>query len=306
MAEVEELRREGHNVTVAAAGGPFTDRAVVDLGGSALFAHPGALPRLLQRPTRALELLQASKKARALAQNDYDRVICHWLVPTAYLWGSFFAKSRGTLVGVAHGTDVRVLLRLPAFARRKVLRSLLRSRFELRFVSVELKAALLSSELTQDLCEFVERATVLPSPIVCDAVLAKMDARRTLGLDEEDRWAVIVGRLIAGKRPGVALAAASLVPGLKAAVIGAGPLGKELAKKHPDFLFLGQLTRNETLNWISAADVLLAASREEGAPTAIREARALGTPVVSVAAGDLAMWADSDKELWVVGSDQVP
>lgn len=306
MAEVEELRRRGHEVTVAAAGGPFEDRTVVDLGGAALFAHPGALPRLLERKTRALELISSTRKARALARERYDRVLCHWLVPTAYLWGSAFANSRGARVCVAHGSDVRVLLRLPALARHHVLRSLLRSRFELRFVSEELKGALLSRDLPHDLRQFVQQAEVRPSPIDCASVLGKADARRELGLKENDRWAVIVGRLISGKRPEVALASASLVPGLKAAVIGSGPLAEELKEKYPDFRFLGQLPRDETLRWISAADVLIAASRLEGAPTVIREARALETPVVSVAAGDLAKWAQHDNELWVVDGDLSP
>lgn len=64
--------------------------------------------------------------------------------------------------------------------------------------------------------------------------------------------------------------------------------------------FLGQLPRNETLKWIGAADALVSASRHEGAPTVVREARALGVPVVAAAAGDLLEWAKSDPGLHVV------
>lgn len=301
QAEVTALRRQGHSVTVAAAGGPFTDRTVVDLGGADLFTHPGALPRLAQRPTRAAALIFTSARARRLVQSDFDRVVCHWLVPTAYLWGSAFASACTSLVAVAHGSDVRVLLKLPAVLRRIVLRSLLRSRFELRFVSAELKAALLAADLSGELHQYVERAEVRASPIECDGVPDKVDARRELGLGGQSRWAVIVGRLIEGKRPSVALSAASLIPELDVAIVGSGPLEKDLRERHPDFLFLGQLPRDEALKWISAADILIAASRDEGAPTAIREARALGTPVVSVSAGDIAAWAESDPDLWVIG-----
>jgi glycosyltransferase involved in cell wall biosynthesis len=50
---------------------------------------------------------------------------------------------------------------------------------------------------------------------------------------------------------------------------------------------------------MAAADLLISASRTEGAPLAIREARALGVPVVSCPAGDLASWARHDGGLWL-------
>ncbi|HVY44240.1 MAG TPA: glycosyltransferase, partial [Minicystis sp.] len=46
--------------------------------------------------------------------------------------------------------------------------------------------------------------------------------------------------------------------------------------------------------WVAAADVLLHASAVEGAPTVVREARALGVRVVACPAGDLAAWAAAD------------
>ena len=37
-------------------------------------------------------------------------------------------------------------------------------------------------------------------------------------------------------------------------------------------------------------------------PTVIREARALGIPVVAAPCGDLAEWARSDADLWLTGT----
>ena len=54
------------------------------------------------------------------------------------------------------------------------------------------------------------------------------------------------------------------------------------------------------LRWIAAADVLVSASAHEGAPSVVREARALGVPVVAVSAGDLAQWAERDAGLLLV------
>lgn len=302
-AEVTALRRRGHSVTVAAAGGPFVDDSVVDLGASELFAYPGALPRLKERPTRALGLVGATAQARRLSADNYDRVLCHWLVPTAYLWGVAFASPRSSLLAVAHGSDVRVLLGLPKVARTHILSSLLRARFELRFVAAELKEALLNAGLNKELTKFVGRAEVRASPIECEGVPSKDLARQALGLRSKDSWAVVVGRLIEGKRTRVALSAADLVPGLNVAIIGSGPLAPSLEAQYPRYRFLGQLTRDEALKWIAAADILISASRSEGAPTAIREARTLGTQVVSVPAGDIERWAKSDAGLWLVSNN---
>jgi glycosyltransferase involved in cell wall biosynthesis len=49
-----------------------------------------------------------------------------------------------------------------------------------------------------------------------------------------------------------------------------------------DARFVGLLPREETLAWIGAAAVLVFASAQEGESTVLREAAAMGTPVVLV------------------------
>ena len=49
-----------------------------------------------------------------------------------------------------------------------------------------------------------------------------------------------------------------------------------------DARFVGAVARPEALGWIGAADVLLHASRAEGLSTVVREAAALGTPVLKI------------------------
>jgi glycosyltransferase involved in cell wall biosynthesis len=77
-------------------------------------------------------------------------------------------------------------------------------------------------------------------------------------------------------------------------VLGDGPLAPALARLDPSVTALGQRLRPEALAWIAAADLVVSASRNEGAPTVIREARALGVPVLAVPAGDLRAWAATD------------
>ncbi len=62
----------------------------------------------------------------------------------------------------------------------------------------------------------------------------------------------------------------------------------------PTVTFTGALPRREALAWMAAADVLLHPSAVEAAPTVVREARALGVPVVACDAGDIAAWAHDD------------
>lgn len=172
----------------------------------------------------------------------------------------------------------------------------------LRFVSAQLRDTLLDAQLPRELAAYLEQADVLPAQIEMMSTPVRTEARRTLGLDPNERVAVLVARLVEGKRVSVGLGAADLVPDLCTYVIGSGPLESRLRLDFPHANFLGQLPRKEALLWISAADLLISASQREGAPTVIREARLLATPVVAVEAGDLVTWAKEDENLYLVSA----
>jgi glycosyltransferase involved in cell wall biosynthesis len=91
-----------------------------------------------------------------------------------------------------------------------------------------------------------------------------------------------------------------LIPHARIAVVGDGPERSELERRFADVRFVGHVPHSEALSWIAAADVVVSASRDEGAPTVVREARALGVTVVAVPSGDLADWARTDPGLCVV------
>jgi glycosyltransferase involved in cell wall biosynthesis len=81
-------------------------------------------------------------------------------------------------------------------------------------------------------------------------------------------------------------------------VIGDGPMRGELEKLaatlRPRARFVGHVPRGEALGLIARAHKLLHLSEAEGAPTVIREARALGVPVLATAVGDVLLWASED------------
>jgi glycosyltransferase involved in cell wall biosynthesis len=81
-------------------------------------------------------------------------------------------------------------------------------------------------------------------------------------------------------------------------VVGDGPdrarLERCASSSGARIRFVGAVPRTEALAWIAASDALVHASAAEAAPSAIREARALGVPVVATASGDVADWARDD------------
>jgi len=304
-AEASELARAGRRVTVlapevrGATPGRQANAAGVEvrwLPAGDAFGWPGALARVARRPWRLAGatrfVLAARRQLRAFT--DVERIVAHFLVPSAFPVAAF--TPRPALEVVVHGSDLGVVERLPAAVRRRIAASLASS--ELRCVSEELRARLgeaLGPELARG-------ARVQPSPLELGASLGRGAARRLLDVEKEARLVVIVGRLVASKRCEQALRAATLVPRARVVVVGDGPERRRLERRFPDAHFTGQVPRTQALAWLAAADVLLSASEREGAPSVVREARALGTHVVTVAAGDLELWSERDAGLTVVGA----
>lgn len=302
-AEARALARSGQRVTVVAPSVRAAERARVEehdgvevrwLPAGDAFGPPGAWLRLRERPLRALGAARFVRAARReLAQlDDLERVSAHFLVPSG--WPIAAQATNAPLELVVHGSDLGVVEALPGLFRRRLAASL-------RTASIRCVSAELRERLGRALgAAFAERARVEPSPLELDAVPARDAARRTLGLTADARVVVVVGRLIRDKGCDLALRAATLVPDAQVVVVGDGPERTRLEREFPGARFTGALPRPQTLTWLSAANVLVSASEREGAPSVVREARALGTPVVSLPAGDLRAWARSDAGLTVL------
>jgi glycosyltransferase involved in cell wall biosynthesis len=201
---------------------------------------------------------------------------------------------------VVHGSDARLFARLP-LVRGMLGQELLRVGAQLRFVSCELSELVLGSLPPNQRSRMQARSRIEPCAIDVPDALPRSEARQLLGIAPHAPVAVIVARLIAGKRVHVALEACERIPGLQVIVVGEGPEREALTRRFGLAQFVGHVERPRALTYVAAASVLVSASREEGAPTVVREARALGTPVVCLAAGDLASWAEHDGGIHVVG-----
>lgn len=312
-AEAQALCDAGHDVTVLvpASSEPRSESqlALVELPHWGLFGWPGAVERVRAQPWCLAGLLPFTRAAREALRNrgPFDRLIAHWILPS--FWPVARGHDRETNV-VAHGSDVRLLERLPPPIQWNICRALAQEGVTVRCVSNELAQRLvrLASHLSVPSPQLVvEPATLTLPPLPSRAVL-----RASLGFGSA-KVVVIVGRLITSKRVDVAIevvqAAVSLldpVPALRLIVIGEGPVKSALMRRYVHVQWLGQLDRIETLQYIRAADLVVSASLNEGAPTVVREARSLGTTVVTAASGDVTEWARNDPNLVVCPDFSTP
>ncbi len=301
-AEATALARAKNQVVVITTRGVAAESApttagleVVRLAAGDAAGWPGIVARLRERPARSLSLLGWILRARRtlIERGPFDRTIAHFLLPSGFpLAASLGAPGR--LEVVVHGSDARLCARLPRPARRAIRATLLRHNTHFRCSSHDVARTLEASlELTPGSAE-------VAAPLLeLEAVPDRARARTLLSLEPTLPLAVIVGRLVPGKRVDEALAATRLISGLRSVVVGDGPELERLQRDFPEARFVGRVPRPQALTWIAAADVLVSASRDEGAPSVVREARALGVPVAARPAGDLEHWAQSDPGLVV-------
>jgi teichuronic acid biosynthesis glycosyltransferase TuaC len=299
-SEVRSLRRGGARVTVLT---PRVSRArdahepdVCFLPAGDAFGWPGVLARLKEQPLRALGVARFVVAARRELSRlpRVDRIVAHFIVPSA--WPIAFPPARCPLEVVAHGSDVRLIERFPGSFRRRLARALAGA--DIRCVSEELRA-----RLTDALGpELGARTRVQAAPLELGEPRTRTSARLALGIEPTARLIVVVGRLLAAKRVSVALRALRLVPGTITVVVGDGPMRARLEAEFPEARFAGRVPRPRALDFIAAADVLLSTSQLEGAPSVVREARALGTRVIASPAGDLQTWSRTDPGLCILGA----
>ena len=301
-SEVARWLGDGHEVHVFAPGRGEAMRGGATLhwlrdGGA--FGWPGASARLRERPTRLVGAARFCLHARRELSRwgPFTRVQAHFLVPGGWPIATWDLPSGRPFEIVGHGSDVRLFCRLPRALRAHIVQSWLARGARVRVTSREL------ADLLGAACPELSGALAIEaSPLDLDGVPTRSSAREVLAIPPERRVALVVSRLIPEKRVELALGALTLLEALSIIVVGDGPLLGALRARFPGVRFVGRTSRSDALCFIAAADVVVSASAHEGAPSVVREARALGVPVVAVAAGDLALWADHDPGLVIVRS----
>ncbi|MFO0662378.1 MAG: glycosyltransferase [Polyangiaceae bacterium] len=249
------------------------------------FGWPGAAARVRQNPLRLVGAAWwVAFVRRELKNRAPRRVVAHWAIPCGVAAASVPLEQTRVpfeLELVSHGADVRFLRAMPASIRARLVGHLLARASRWRFVSEALRDAL---------------AGVLP-PASKDALVAKSLIRAPLlqvdrptdlpPRERDEKRLVWVGRLVPSKNLGRALEYVSCTQkDAHLVVVGDGPSRRALEREASSLgvraSFVGKVPRPKALAWIASADTLLMSSKAEGLSTVVREAEALGTPVLWV------------------------
>ena len=255
-------RAAGHEVFVAAAGGPLAAAA-----GTEPFPLP-VLERSLRRVPAGVLALR-----RAIVGSRPDVIHAH-NPGMALIAGSATIRGRKpAALASLHGVpddDYRAAARILRLAGLPV-------------VACGPGVAAALTEHGLEPAATILNAVGPPPPPADRGVL-----EREWGIPVDAPLAVAVGRLVHQKNHALALEALALLPGVHLAVVGDGELRGDLERLASErglsdrVAFLG--LREDARALVGAADVLVLPSRWEGLPLVALEALAAGTPVVATAA----------------------
>jgi glycosyltransferase involved in cell wall biosynthesis len=258
---------------------------------SSLTGSFGILENIRDRPWRALLVPPFLAALRGALRSELrrfapDRIAAHMFAPCG-LVAAPLARAAGLPCDIhGHGTDVDLVLALPAPLRTRALRSLL-------------AAERLSFPSRDKLLRFTRALGLASPPPHChvDTMVATLDAHAPPITTVATRDVLFVGRLI--KQKGVAdlLDAAALMhPSPRLEIAGDGPERPRLqamaAARQLDARFHGFVDGARRDALYRRAALLCVPSREvgrlsEGAPLVIAEARRFGLPVVATAVGGI-------------------
>jgi glycosyltransferase involved in cell wall biosynthesis len=278
LSDALRTARAGERVVVLCPGPPREPPpglTIVPLGGGAAFGWPGVAARLREDPRRVVDVARVmGAMASHLRATTAHRTIAHFLLPCGLL--ALLDGRPTTLWG--HGSDVRLVTAIPGLAST-FARLVAARRARLVFVAAHLRDSFLraAGDAGRAIAAqvVVEAAPIDVEPLdeAQPARLAELRARLP-----RVPYAIWVGRMVAEKGPADAVLAASRA-GVPLVLIGSGPAALPPAT---GVLRLGSVPRPETLAAIRDARALVFTSRHEGVPTVVREALALGVPVLAL------------------------
>lgn len=203
-----------------------------------------------------------------------DVVHSHLEVADAIAWAASVPFCRLRRVSTVHNVG------------RGALRRHFAGRMAWQFVLCRFDAVSAVSHAVLQHLPFLPQARVVPPSVVrlSDPPLDREKARQALGVDSDTKLVLAVGRLTKVKGFDVlAQAAAQLrTPDVKVMVIGEGP-EREALFQSSHLGLLGEKAQAE--RFLSAADILVNASRSEGFPQILLQALAAEVPVVATRVG---------------------
>lgn len=252
--------------------------------------HP-RYPAIPGMPSLNAGLMSAALLPRLLRERRrFDVILASYVYPDGCA-GVLLGRALGRPVVVkAHGSDLnRVPSDLPA---RLQIKKLLPEASRVVVVSEKLGEVARGFGVREDKIRLVyngvDRQRFRP--------MDRGEARRKLALPLDGELVLYVGTLAEHKGVLDLLEASSILrerrPGTRVAFVGEGELAGTLqkaAERAPDgqLLVVGRVSHDEVATWIAASDLLTLPSWNEGLPNVIREAHAVGRPVVATRVGGI-------------------
>ena len=136
-----------------------------------------------------------------------------------------------------------------------------------------------------------KRIIMVPNGISPMELTPRAEARKALGITNDTMAVGFIGRLVHQKAPEILVEAfarvASLLPGTRLVMVGAGPMEaslRALAGRHGIDDMILWLGHRDARTVLSAFDLLALSSRFEGLPYVLLEALAAGLPIVATTA----------------------
>lgn len=260
---------------------------------SSLTGNFGILENIRERPWRAALVWPlwrglAAALSRELDRGGIDRVVAHMLLPGGWIVARECSRRGVPFELFGHGTDVDVLLALPAPLRRRFAGHVAAAT-ALRFPSAEKRARFVRA------CPELPAAKLVVEPMVhCVAPPPPVSSRPR---GDGPPTVLYLGRLIPQKGVDDLFdAVARALPDARLEIAGDGPHRRRL-QRHARRLglrahFHGFVHADAKHQLLSQADVVCVPSREvaglsEGAPLVVREAFAYGVPVVATRVGGI-------------------
>jgi glycosyltransferase involved in cell wall biosynthesis len=218
-----------------------------------------------------------------LAEDDYDVVHAHWLLPNAWVAAGPASRHGVPMVVTLHGTDVamaeRPLLRRLGTATLARAGAITAASENLRTRAVRLGA---DPEVTRTVPYGVDTKMFAPSE----------RASSTDGLQ-----VLAIGRLLEVKGFRFLIEAVARVDGVRLTIVGDGPLRSELeeaARRHAaKVTFAGDVQHRAIPGMLAGADVVAvpcvtgSAGNVDGLPNVLLEALSAGRPVIASAIGGI-------------------
>ena len=141
-----------------------------------------------------------------------------------------------------------------------------------------------------------EKIVVIPNAVSAPRItISKEEARKQLGLKQEDIILISVGRLVPWKGIGMLVelmpSLREKIPTVQLVIIGDGPERKNLESKIMNYelknvvVLAGSLPKEKLAIYLSASDIFLLNSAYEGFSHQLIEAMAAGVPIIATEAG---------------------